>query len=204
MSKNSKAVIEWRKRTKRRMVEAMGGQCVECGYKACDAAFDFHHLDPTQKLFGFGGMRANPIAWARICDELSKCVLLCATCHREVEDGYRILSSSTSTFNSQYREYTLERTTAPKRKAVVIVSCIHCKHEFERYTARQKFCNDGCKERYYSTKVKRHHSRPRKTVWPEKDVLQQDIATLTWTAIGKKYGVSDNAVRKWAKSYQII
>jgi len=29
------------------------------------------------------------------------------------------------------------------------------------------------------------------------------IDTMSWTAIGKKYGVSDNAVKKWARKYDI-
>ena len=36
---------------------------------------------------------------------------------------------------------------------------------------------------------------------PSWEVLQQDIATLPMTKIGKKYGVSDNAVRKWIRQY---
>jgi hypothetical protein len=27
---------------------------------------------------------------------------------------------------------------------------------------------------------------------------------MTWTAVGRKYGVSDRAVRKWAKQYGIL
>ena len=32
----------------------------------------------------------------------------------------------------------------------------------------------------------------------------EDIKIFSWCAIGRKYGVSDNAVRKWARSYDII
>lgn len=38
---------------------------------------------------------------------------------------------------------------------------------------------------------------------PSEDQLRHDIATLPWTAIGEKYGVSDNATRKWARLYGI-
>ncbi len=36
------------------------------------------------------------------------------------------------------------------------------------------------------------------------NLLKEDIENLSWVAIGKKYGVSDNAVRKWAKKYGIL
>jgi len=39
---------------------------------------------------------------------------------------------------------------------------------------------------------------------PTKEELEKDIEEMSWLAIGKKYGVSDNAVRKWAKAYKII
>jgi 5-methylcytosine-specific restriction endonuclease McrA len=38
---------------------------------------------------------------------------------------------------------------------------------------------------------------------PPKDQLIEDLATMTWTNVGKKYGVSDNSVRKWAVGYGI-
>lgn len=38
---------------------------------------------------------------------------------------------------------------------------------------------------------------------PDKTQLENDIANMSWVSIGRKYGVSDNAVRKWAKGYGI-
>lgn len=42
----------------------------------------------------------------------------------------------------------------------------------------------------------------RKVVWPSYEQLKEDIKELSYTKIGKKYGVSDNAVRKWIKFYE--
>jgi len=39
---------------------------------------------------------------------------------------------------------------------------------------------------------------------PSKEDLQNMINTMTWVAIGEKYGVSDNSIRKWARSYELI
>jgi len=44
----------------------------------------------------------------------------------------------------------------------------------------------------------------RKVERPSKEELEKMIKEMSWTAIGKMYNVSDNAVRKWAKSYNII
>lgn len=43
----------------------------------------------------------------------------------------------------------------------------------------------------------------RSKVKPPKDVLLQDITTMPMTKVGAKYGVSDNAAKKWAISYGI-
>jgi hypothetical protein len=32
--------------------------------------------------------------------------------------------------------------------------------------------------------------------------LQADLATMSYLAVGRKYGVSDNAVRKWLRWYE--
>ena len=38
---------------------------------------------------------------------------------------------------------------------------------------------------------------------PTKEQLYEDLLNNSFLAVGKKYGVSDNAVRKWCKSYNI-
>lgn len=39
---------------------------------------------------------------------------------------------------------------------------------------------------------------------PSKEQLKLEISNSSWVFLGKKYGVSDNAVRKWAKRYGLI
>lgn len=141
MSKQSEAVKTWRQRTKDRVIEAMGGKCYTCGYdKPCQAAFDLHHLDRDSKNFSFGGLRANPVSWARIVAELRNCVLLCATCHREIESGFRVLENVASTFDEAYVEYELgDRRQVQGR----MVLCERCGVEFLHY-GKQKYCSDMC------------------------------------------------------------
>lgn len=44
----------------------------------------------------------------------------------------------------------------------------------------------------------------RKVIHPSKEELQDMLQKETFVAIGKRYGVSDNAVRKWARRYNLI
>ncbi len=39
---------------------------------------------------------------------------------------------------------------------------------------------------------------------PTKEQLEEDISKMTWVDIGKKYNVSDNGARKWARKYDIL
>ena len=66
-------------------VEYKGGKCKACGYDSCNAALDFHHLDPSKKDPDWKKMRNR--SFEKIKDELDKCVLLCNRCHVEVHQG---------------------------------------------------------------------------------------------------------------------
>jgi transposase-like protein len=38
---------------------------------------------------------------------------------------------------------------------------------------------------------------------PPYEVLRAEVEALGWSAVGRKYGVSDNAVRKWVRAYEM-
>lgn len=59
------------------------GQCKQCGenFPAC---LDFHHIDPTQKLASIDRMKKAQWPLERVREELAKCELLCANCHRKL------------------------------------------------------------------------------------------------------------------------
>ncbi len=80
-------VAQWRRRTKARLIAEAGGRCRLCGYGRCQAALQFHHLDPGQKSFALS-LRGVTRSIADLRAEASKCVLLCANCHAEVEVGF--------------------------------------------------------------------------------------------------------------------
>jgi hypothetical protein len=85
-------VSEWRRRVKRRLVADAGGRCALCGYNQCVGALQFHHRDPGEKTFALSdnGIARN-LALAQ--EEAAKCVLLCANCHAEVENGHTKLQT---------------------------------------------------------------------------------------------------------------
>lgn len=53
--------------------------CVDCGYREFPEALAFDHVDPMTKAHPVSQMMS--VSWARVVEELSKCVVRCANCH---------------------------------------------------------------------------------------------------------------------------
>jgi len=80
------AVSRRRRKIKSKAIELLGGKCCLCGYNKYQGALDFHHIDPETKIFGIGG-QGHSRSWDRVLEELNKCILVCANCHREISAG---------------------------------------------------------------------------------------------------------------------
>ena len=81
---SSDRVIEWRKRTKQKLIEYKGGECELCGYKKCNRSLQFHHLNPIEKDFAISG---KSLSFEKLKQEVDKCILVCSNCHCEIHDG---------------------------------------------------------------------------------------------------------------------
>lgn len=80
----SEAVIEWRKRTKIKLIDYKGGKCEICGYDKCLRALQFHHKNPEEKDFQISG---KSLSFEKLKMEVDKCALVCSNCHSEIHDG---------------------------------------------------------------------------------------------------------------------
>lgn len=80
-----RATRKRRRRLRLMAIELKGGKCEVCGYNKCYAALEFHHQNSEAKNFGISedGITRS---WKRIREEINKCFLLCANCHRELHD----------------------------------------------------------------------------------------------------------------------
>ena len=59
--------------------------CAICRYNKYGAVLEWHHKNPIEKDFNPGDMMKNSSlkAWYAYQEEIKKCILLCANCHRE-------------------------------------------------------------------------------------------------------------------------
>jgi len=91
--------------------------------------------------------------------------------------------------------------------------CPNCNAQQITFSGRN---NHKQKKKYYCNICKKEITRmsklciscssvsQRKVKWTDKEELQEDIKSMSWLAIGRKYNVSDAAVRKWARKYNLI
>lgn len=70
-------------RRKRQLVDLLGGKCKICGYNRNLAALVFHHINPAEKVFELDARKMTNTSWERLCQEASKCAVLCQNCHME-------------------------------------------------------------------------------------------------------------------------
>jgi hypothetical protein len=78
-------------------------------------------------------------------------------------------------------------------------ACLHCGEAFRTRHSRQRYCSRPC-----AVHAPKSGARParRRVERPPYERLVAEVAATSWSAVGRRYGVSDNAVRKWARAYE--
>ena len=61
-------------------IDLLGGKCKSCNGVFEPCVYDFHHVNPKEKEFTIGENML--VSEERFLKEVSKCILLCANCHR--------------------------------------------------------------------------------------------------------------------------
>lgn len=79
-------VKKHRHKVKEELVLFKGGECQICGYNKCIRALEFHHLNPNEKDFTISPSCSYQ-SLEQLKSEASKCILVCANCHREIHAG---------------------------------------------------------------------------------------------------------------------
>ena len=63
----------------------LGNRCVICNKQYHQSAYDFHHIDKSKKEMGVAKLlQSYAVTHQRVQKELSKCILVCSNCHREL------------------------------------------------------------------------------------------------------------------------
>lgn len=175
-SKNSCNFV--RRRRKSNLVQVLGGKCLLCGFDTFQEALDFHHINPEEKEFNFA---SNIKSLEAQLQELKKCILVCSNCHRGIHAGYYTIPDDwQNSFNEELAKSLLKDL---EKKHYF---CHSCGKEISKQASYCVECSHKLQQRFDR---------------PSREELKQLIRTIPFVSIGEKFGVSDNAIRKWCKSY---
>jgi hypothetical protein len=82
-------------------------------------------------------------------------------------------------------------------------TCAGCGQQFTPHTMQHRYCSQECWGRVAVEMYRgREHPNARRVPRPSYDQLMEDVKSMSMVAVGRKYGVSDNAVRKWIRWYE--
>lgn len=176
-------VKNFRNNRKNQIVYVMGEKCQICGYNKSNSALELHHINPEDKEFTLN--KGQLFSWEKLQDELKKCVLVCANCHREIhyENFYYELSSSYD--ENRAKKITEEIEDLKNHKI------FHCKSCGKLISKGSFYCKDCC------------NLKKRRAERPSREELKALIRIYPFTLLSEKFGVSDNAIRKWCDSYDL-
>ena len=178
MSTQSENVCSFVRRRKSNLAQVLGGKCILCGFDKFQEALEFHHVNPEEKDFTLTSSNMKNLADQLV--ELRKCVLVCANCHRGIHANYYTVPENwQSYFNEELASNLLEELKGKH------YYCKNCGKEISR---RACYCMECA------------HVLQQRTDRPSREELKSLIRKNSFSAIGKMFGVSDNAIRKWCVS----
>jgi hypothetical protein len=82
-------------------------------------------------------------------------------------------------------------------------TCPGCNQPFEPSHIRHRYCSPSCWGTVATSRLRGvPHPETRKVERPSLEQLLADLESMSCVAVGRKYGVSDNAIRKWLRWYE--
>ena len=176
---NSENVCNFVKNRKTNLISLFGSKCCICGFDKFQEALEFHHVNPEEKELK---LSANVmVALDKQIKEARKCILVCANCHRGIHAGYyQVPDNYQQFFNEEQAQYLLQQNEEIKHGKKH-----YCQRCGKILSTNASYC------------VECSHIMQRKVNRVDRAELKQLISTQPFTQIAKKYGVTDNAIRKW-------
>ena len=186
-----------------KLIEARGRKCEQCGIT--------HWLNQPIKL------EVHHIDFNHQNNEDSNLILLCPNCHAYTENHSKNIYANkvtdeellTALLESEnIREAVLKVGLSTAGANYNRVRNLIQKHQIEKFYIKEKrlqYCLD-CGAPIDNGAVRcRSCANVKNQVCsrPSREELKELIRNESFTAIGKKYGVSDNAIRKWCDAYYL-
>jgi len=79
-------------------------------------------------------------------------------------------------------------------------ACLRCGVVFTARSQRQRYCSSACGSRWDRESRRTPRPERRRVERPPPDELRAEIGRDGWSAVARRLGVSDNALRKWFRT----
>lgn len=161
-------------------VKSRGGKCERCGYDKNLAALDFHHRDPKTKSFKLDMRSFSNLNLETIEEELNKCDLLCANCHREEHHPDLVIKNLSSRLND------CNKKSFSNRKKTSGGVCPVCGNKFPKVSGKI-YCSKECREADKN--------------YPSLQEIENQYKIFnSWSKVAHYFGVSRKIIQKIRKS----
>lgn len=137
-------------------------------------------------------------------NELNNLQILCPNCHALTPSHKKIKNTNGRFYELDLTKYIHKNDYIKDNKKIKIIrnsiiyekKCLTCENTFSSKKINQIFCSKSCKCKMQAKNFSKI---------PKKEILLQDIKELKSNVqVGKKYGVSDNTIKKWKIKLSII
>lgn len=183
---SSQATSDFRRRRKLNLIKVCGNQCNICGYDKNVSALEFHHIDPKQKEYSVAA-QGTCHDLSKDLDEVKKCILVCANCHREIHSGDYSIEYL---FSHKIFDEDIAQLLLKERDETLYGKKHFCKKCGQQITSDAKTGLCPTCSAFERRVVKQR---------PNREELKDLIRSHNFTELGRMYGVTDNAIRKWCK-----
>lgn len=157
-----------------------GGKCTKCGYDKNLSGLEFHHLNPETKSFGIDLRAFSSHKLEDLNEELNKCILLCANCHRELHHPELALDNIEEFKDTNKKASEIDTFSSPR---VVGDVCPICGKTFKKVTGK-KYCSPECRRKALGYDA-----------YPTIEELNEQYAILkNWEKVAQHFGLSRTVV----------
>lgn len=158
------------------LISYKGCKCEKCGYDKNISALEFHHLDPEKKEFQLDMRHLSNTHIDRLKNEVDKCILVCANCHRELHHPELEMNNIESLLDS-YKTKSVKVFDKKKKMSI----CPNCGKEFTPAKGKIYCCPD-CE---YENKH-----------YPSKDeVLKKYNELHSWENVANYFGLTRKIIQ---------
>ncbi len=126
--------------------------------------------------------------------------------HDHIQENLEILCPNCHVFTETYKGRNKAKKTDELekiREEIKNINCVLDQLPPEKERLRCRKCGHWCKQvgSIFCSQICSHLSQRKVLVRPSKEVLEKEIKNTSFRKLAKKYGVSDNTIRKWMKAY---